>query len=407
MPSSFFRRTFLVLLSCPALSAASADYLDGGPSGWDESSWRVQTDNVMGGRSTASVSFSDGALVFAGNINLNGGGFANVRKNVSLDLTGRAGIVVEMEADALEGKAPLAMNLQLSDGRCSFSAAFAVPLATREGVVARAFLPTAAFDKRGYGNWWCDRLKLSSVRAVRFYVLYQGGPFVARIRSVSIVDRPPSIAPPAIAFTSWGEAEALLSSTIQAGVFMWNKGYRDLCIAVYRSVLESLAAAAGFEVSCSGVTKFPAHAVGNSAEQTVGMGLRLVIDDVRDALAEKKPAADELGAALDAAMGCCADEMKKCVRLAKKGRCGGWIPVKKNGALVEKWRTENHCPKSCDSCAERCADDAAFRIVKTVGGKSKKFRCAQIPNAHVRCTDMAPKKRRVREFCRASCKFCG
>ncbi len=41
--------------------------------------WRTINDDVMGGRSKGDVRFEDAAMVFAGDINTNGGGFSSVR----------------------------------------------------------------------------------------------------------------------------------------------------------------------------------------------------------------------------------------------------------------------------------------------------------------------------------------
>jgi len=404
----FFRfPTLLVALSCTALSLADDLRLDGGPSGW-ERSWSVTTDRVMGGRSDASVSFENSdAMVFSGNINVIGGGFAYVGRTVSADLSSYAGIVVEVEAEGWDERAPLALNLQLEDGRrCSFSAAFAVPLAKQSGEIVNAFLPLGAFDKGGRWNCSYGKLDMSSIRAMRFYVLYQEGRFEARIRSVSAVEAPRSSPTPAVSFASRKDVETLLINSIESGERTYDAQYRDLCIAIYRSALDSLAASAGFSGTCSGMADFPEYAVGYDAERTLGSGLRVVINDVLAALSEN-PKDDVLGLVLDEAMGCCVDEMKKCPNLAKKGRCDGWMSMKKEGVVTKRLSVKNHCPKSCGYCADRCGDDTSFFMRKTVKEKTRKFKCTKIPNKHVRCNDMTPKKQMVREFCRESCNFCG
>ena len=43
--------------------------------------WYVLNDNVMGGRSNGTFAERQGALVFTGNTNTNGGGFSSIRTN--------------------------------------------------------------------------------------------------------------------------------------------------------------------------------------------------------------------------------------------------------------------------------------------------------------------------------------
>lgn len=53
--------------------------------------WTTVNDPVMGGRSTSTVTFGDGGLVFAGNISLdNNGGFASTRGPVDPEIGRRA-----------------------------------------------------------------------------------------------------------------------------------------------------------------------------------------------------------------------------------------------------------------------------------------------------------------------------
>merc|ERR1719410_751837 len=75
--------------------------LDGGNDGWDASSWYVQVDGVMGGKSSGFLEFEDSNSImsFEGNINLNGGGFSSVRKQFNpINLGGYSGVVLELEA---------------------------------------------------------------------------------------------------------------------------------------------------------------------------------------------------------------------------------------------------------------------------------------------------------------------
>ena len=82
----------------------------------------ASTDRVMGGRSNANVANSDGALRFTGDVNLNGGGFANMVLwwDNGMDLRGFAGIALDFDAvPASEFGAADVGDLHLSraDGR--------------------------------------------------------------------------------------------------------------------------------------------------------------------------------------------------------------------------------------------------------------------------------------------------
>lgn len=55
-------------------------------------SWLVVNDGVMGGRSQGSATLVDGVLVFAGNIETDGGGFSSVRGLVTADVPPEASV---------------------------------------------------------------------------------------------------------------------------------------------------------------------------------------------------------------------------------------------------------------------------------------------------------------------------
>ena len=127
------KTTLQKFLLLGAVASASAYRIDGG-SEWEADDWFVQVDGVMGGKSTGSMEFLEDnqVLKFTGDISLDGGGFSSVRKRLSLDLTGYAGIVVTLEADArsLNEKTtpPIGIHLQLDDrtSRYDFSSAFSI-----------------------------------------------------------------------------------------------------------------------------------------------------------------------------------------------------------------------------------------------------------------------------------------
>jgi hypothetical protein len=149
----------------------------------------------MGGLSTGNVQFADeGAMVFTGNINLNGGGFSSVRKTTKglVDLQSYAGIQVEMDATPFTSDhAPLGVHLQLGDAtsRYDFAAALAVPFSQTLGEQASVFLPFDAFSHYSWNGRMCSscRLKTDEVNEISLYVLFQPGPFEFRLRSISAV----------------------------------------------------------------------------------------------------------------------------------------------------------------------------------------------------------------------------
>ncbi|MEL6499106.1 MAG: CIA30 family protein [Planctomycetota bacterium] len=62
--------------------------------------WRTVNDNIMGGRSQGGGTFENGALIFAGSTNTNGGGFSSVRAgDKQWDLSAFDGLAARVRAD--------------------------------------------------------------------------------------------------------------------------------------------------------------------------------------------------------------------------------------------------------------------------------------------------------------------
>ncbi len=67
--------------------------------------WAVTNDTVMGGVSSGDLAWSEGVLVFTGELSLaNGGGFASIRSpaidpQVAIDWSGRPGVRVQVDGD--------------------------------------------------------------------------------------------------------------------------------------------------------------------------------------------------------------------------------------------------------------------------------------------------------------------
>ena len=72
--------------------------------------WRVESDRVMGGRSTGAAEVTDGTLVFTGEVVTEGGGFSSVRASRQADLTGYDGIELRVRGGGRT------FELDVSDG---------------------------------------------------------------------------------------------------------------------------------------------------------------------------------------------------------------------------------------------------------------------------------------------------
>ena len=72
--------------------------------------WRVESDRVMGGRSTGSAEITDGTLVFTGEVVTEGGGFSSVRGGRRVDLSGYDGIELRVRGGGRT------FELDVSDG---------------------------------------------------------------------------------------------------------------------------------------------------------------------------------------------------------------------------------------------------------------------------------------------------
>jgi len=253
---------------------------------WDQSSWSVGTDGVMGGQSSGYVSYSNDppneTMTFHGTINTNGGGFANVgrRFSPSLDLTPYAGIVVEMEAElwiggvgrsqsSEGGEKPLGFHLQMGDtGYYGFSSAFAVPLAQEDGLgTMGVYLPLDSFDRSSRNGWQCTtgcKLDITRVNEMEIYALFQKGSFRIDLKSITAVTDPKSFRSPLIIVRSGDDIEALIEATIISGSKVNDYGYREICIAIYWSTLNTILEASGLsdavkEVACAGVKKVESY----------------------------------------------------------------------------------------------------------------------------------------------------
>lgn len=226
--------------------------------GWDQNAWYVQVDGVMGGRSSGELSFVDDGrtLEFSGNVDLRGGGFASVRRRfpTTVDLSTFAGVVATLVVDGgrARGDAPTAVQLRLGDATSSygFGAALAVPLSdnkreTTTTTTTSVYLPLSAFDRGSRSGRSCSRcaLNVSQIDSVDVYVLFQEGPFTVRLASVVAVRDAASFPAPPVAFVDDDDVADALRAAVNRGAFLYDKGYPDLCVAVYWSVLNTIVGA--------------------------------------------------------------------------------------------------------------------------------------------------------------------
>lgn len=95
--------------------------------------WASVNDGVMGGRSSGGPSFAEGAMVFSGVINTNGGGFSSVRRAV--------------EPGVLAGADDIMVRVK-TDGR-----AYRLTIRTAERFMGRSVAYTADIEAGPGGEW--------------------------------------------------------------------------------------------------------------------------------------------------------------------------------------------------------------------------------------------------------------
>lgn len=266
-------------------------HLGGGSKGWDKQSWRVQVDGVMGGLSTGDVRFTDeGAMIFAGNINLDGGGFSSVLKRFGglVDLHSYAGLLVRIDAAPFTaGHAPLGIHLQLGDAtsKYSFAAAIAVPFSQILGERASIFLPFDAFTHASWMGRKCLSCQLNtrSINELHVYVLFQAGPFEVRLRSISAVRRAMDAPLPSVPVVALDSKEAIITlirSTISSGASLYDNGYKALCAAIYASSARTILLALGPSaptkaLACAGLAR-----ASTCTEEEKSWALRRTLDAI-------------------------------------------------------------------------------------------------------------------------------
>jgi len=315
---------FLFYWFCAIIVATCEEYvLDGGDSGWDKNSWRVQLDGVMGGDSSGDLRFeNDGnTMVFTGDIVTEGGGFSSVRRRYggnnreSIDLSLYNGIIIEVEpveyttsTNNKNIRPPLGLHLQFHHrgSRYSFAGAFAIPLfsaadGNNSDKTTKIYIPMEDFSRGSTIGYRCDDCSLdwSRINEMDIYVLFQEGDFEVRIRSITATTdighqfEPPSNVP----FVSTSDVVEFLSATITSGGSLYNMDYIELCAAMYWSAVNTVIASsiitpAVKQVACAGLLESMTSTAGDdsgssgSSDKASGIAwtLRYTMDSIVDDL---------------------------------------------------------------------------------------------------------------------------
>lgn len=151
-----------------------------------DAGWTTVNDPVMGGRSTSTVTYSNGGLVFSGTISLeNNGGFASARSPEDPDIGRRAAGATSIRVRAVgDGK-----TYVLKVGAAGQSWSYIQRFRTEAGVQRTYELPVAAFQPVGMRLNPAPQapatLDPSSISGVSVYILdKQQGPFAITITGI-------------------------------------------------------------------------------------------------------------------------------------------------------------------------------------------------------------------------------
>jgi len=148
--------------------------------------WTTVNDPVMGGRSTSTVAFGDGGLVFSGTISLeNNGGFASARGPDNPDIGRKAAGATSLLVRALGDGKTYVLRVGVGGQPWSYIQRFS----TEAGVQRIYELPVAGFQPVGMRLDPAPNapqvLDPSSISEVSVYILdKQQGPFELTIRGI-------------------------------------------------------------------------------------------------------------------------------------------------------------------------------------------------------------------------------
>jgi len=318
--SHAWNRISLLLLSAALLlgvSGARADeeiLLGGGLEGWK--GWSPVVDGVMGGKSSGDLEVivdDDSALVFSGDIVMDGGGFSSARRRLStnLDLTSYQGLLISLDSLPVDS-IPMALQLSLTNSGSfySFGAHFSL-LPGPPGTAQNFFLPLSAFNKATAAGFSCRgdvqtcTLNTQQVNSVALYVLFQPGPFSLRVRRVAALKDQTTAditGPLMVPLPTSTSVSEFLQSTIVSGVTLFDKGYPELAGSLYFGSLATISAAEGPSgfikgLACAGL--FHVNSLAEANDPELGTGdeawiLRRVIDTIRASIDGRDPPEEKL-----------------------------------------------------------------------------------------------------------------
>ncbi len=184
--ASIFLTAVILSFGSTGLARADESVLVGFGDPAAVSTWTTVNDPVMGGRSTSTVTYGDGGLVFSGTVSLdNNGGFASARGPVDPAIgVGAAGAAALRIAALGDGKTYV---LKVETGQpWSYIQRFP----TQAGVVQTYDLPVGSFEAVGrfLDPVPAPPLDPSTINRVGIYILdKQEGPFRLVVRAIDSV----------------------------------------------------------------------------------------------------------------------------------------------------------------------------------------------------------------------------
>jgi hypothetical protein len=231
--------------------------VDGGNNGWDEQSWNLVLDSVMGGRSRGSLSFSDGSLLLSGTINLIGGGVVQIEKNFpETDFSSADGFILEVKAlDPAVARAPLALKFAVQDSTSRYlhTVPLVVPFTSSSGSLD-TFLVGAKWDSfvgRRYGGKCTSGCQLnpSRIRKIVVGVVYQEGPFEFELVSIAaatgILGQQDMYAALLESHPSYEVLQSKVDVVLHDADYMKDHGFTDFAVALMSTFGRQLLGAEG------------------------------------------------------------------------------------------------------------------------------------------------------------------
>ena len=226
----------LVTLGCVGL----CDAKDGGamaaePQELRGLSWTTVNDTVMGGRSSASLSWNDkGHLVWSGTLSLeNNGGFVSIRaQDAWADWSAYDGVEVVLEGAG--------RDVQVSAQRQDMivrAGGYRASVSTEVRGDTRVFIPFRAFVLKRFGRViQGPPLSEGLKQAGRWGLLIadkRPGPFKITLKSITPVRYTDATRPK-------GDVRPTLLKAIEQGVPVFNSGDHAGCAGIYRAALQRL-----------------------------------------------------------------------------------------------------------------------------------------------------------------------